>query len=94
MTILDILVVIASMAAGVAVSLVSHRIGRARQRELDEPRMRPLCEEAVKFVDGELPPHVAKEFRAHLKRCLDCQREVAEGLRLSAQLSTLGKGDV
>jgi anti-sigma factor RsiW len=72
------------------------RAGRAHQLRLDAARMRSLCDEIVSFADGELPPNVAGEFREHLKRCPDCQRQLPEELRLNAQLSSAKprEGDV
>jgi len=86
--------VVAVAALWILTNLVSWLSGRALQRRRDTPRMRPLCEELVPFIDGELPRHVEREFRDHLKRCPVCQHRMPAELQLGAQLTTLGKGDV
>lgn len=48
-----------------------------------------ICEHIVEFVDGELEPHLANEFRSHLPTCKDCNREVLKHVQMTAQISSL-----
>lgn len=47
------------------------------------------CLDRVPFVDGELEPAEADEFRAHLAECDECREHVVEDVQLTAQLGTL-----
>ncbi len=47
------------------------------------------CDDLVAYVDGELPPGRAGDYREHLKGCDRCRERVVEELQLSAQLASL-----
>jgi anti-sigma factor RsiW len=47
------------------------------------------CADLVSFIDGEIAPDAAREFRSHLVDCADCQVGIIEGLQLSFLLSQL-----
>lgn len=80
---LDRMTVIVVLLFGVF-TYVGYHVGRVRQLTLDTPRMRTLCEEVYRFVDGECDPHTARLFRDHLTRCEACRREVKIETRQAA----------
>ena len=51
--------------------------------------MAPTCDDLVPFVDGELDPLDAEEFREHLRTCKACQDSIPESMTLSTQLRSL-----
>jgi anti-sigma factor RsiW len=48
-----------------------------------------MCDDLVRFADGQLEMTAAQEFRDHLPSCERCQADLVDAMQLLAHLSSL-----